>query len=83
MPPRYVLAPRARALRAKRSCAGTRVLGCVIVYSVLSAARLTSGPGGWAGYETKAYNFSLDCESLPWMDRIRKAKGPLPGDGIV
>ena len=41
--------------------------------------RLTDG----TGYETKAYNFSLDCESLPWMDRIRKAKGPLPGDGIV
>jgi hypothetical protein len=32
------------------------------------------------GYQVDNYKLTKDCESLPWMDAIRKAKGPLPGD---
>jgi hypothetical protein len=32
------------------------------------------------GYAPEDYRLSRDCESLPWMDLMRKKKGPLPGD---
>ena len=32
------------------------------------------------GYRRDSFSLSNDCESLEWMNLIRKAKGPLPGD---
>jgi hypothetical protein len=33
------------------------------------------------GYTPNKYDLALDCESLPWLQRMREAKGKLPGDG--
>jgi len=35
------------------------------------------------GYYPDRFELSRDCESLPWMEEFRKAKGPLPGDGQI
>jgi hypothetical protein len=35
------------------------------------------------GYQPNAYKLSLECESLPWMARMRAKKGPLPGDATM
>lgn len=32
------------------------------------------------GYKRNEYSLSLDCESLPWMEKMRDRRGPLPGD---